>query len=114
MSKSKAVASNATVSAKSTKPAVKSAAPAKGAKAAAKEATPAVVKAPKEAKVKAPKVHVETKADKARALFTSMAGTARKDVVKAFQDQIGLTEAAAATYYQNIKAKASKAAVVTA
>jgi hypothetical protein len=82
------------------------AAPAKGAKAAAKEATPAVVKAPKvkEAKVKAPRA--ETKADKARALFTSMAGSARKDIVKAFQEQLSLSEAGAATYYQNIKAKA--------
>jgi hypothetical protein len=94
----------------------KASAPAKGAKAAAKEATPAVVKAPKvkEAKVKAPRA--ETKADKARALFTSMAGSARKDIVKAFQEQLSLSEAGAATYYQNIKAKAgtSSAAPVAA
>jgi hypothetical protein len=80
----------------------KAAAPVKGAKAATKEATPAVVKAPK---VKAPRA--ETKADKARALFTSMSGSPRKDIVKAFQEQLSLSEAGAATYYQNIKAKAA-------
>jgi len=106
MSKSKAVASVTTPAAKSVKPT----APVKGAKAAEKVVAPAVVKVPKEAKVKAPKVHVETKADKARVLFTSMTGSARKDVVKAFQEQIGLTEAAAATYYQNIKAKSAAVA----
>lgn len=108
MSKSQAAA-------KSTKPAVKAStkpvAPVKGAKAAAKEATPAVVKAPKvakEPKVKAPKA--PTKADNARSIFESMAGAQRKDVIAAFRTQVGLSEAAAATYYQNIKAKQAGAA----
>lgn len=52
------------------------------------------------AAVKAP-----SKADRARALFDKMAGSARKDVIKAFQDEIGLSAAASATYYQNIKSK---------
>lgn len=80
-----------------------------GAAAATKEKAP---KAPKE-----PKVHVETKADKARAIFARMSaveGTARKDVVKAFETEIGLSAAASATYYQNIKAASAKAAAKVA
>lgn len=112
MSKSQAAA-------KSTKPAAKAStkpvALVKGAKASAKEATPAVVKAPKaakEPKVKAPKA--PSKADNARAIFESMAGSARKDVIAAFRSQVGLSDAAAATYYQNIKAKAGKSGAVAA
>lgn len=89
-------------------------APVKGAKAAEKEATPAVVKAPKA--VKEPKPHVETKADKARAIFASMNATApaaRKDVIAAFTG-LGLSNAAAATYYQNIKSKSAVAPVAAA
>lgn len=92
-------------------------APVKGAKAAEKEATPAVVKAPKAPKaVKEPKPHVETKADKARAIFASMNATApaaRKDVIAAFTG-LGLSNAAAATYYQNIKSKSAAAPVAAA
>ena len=108
MSKSQAAA-------KSTKPAAKAStkptAPVKGAKAAAKEATPAVVKAPKvakEPKVKAPKA--PTKADNARSIYESMAGSPRKDVIAAFKAQIGLSDAAAATYFQNIRSKAKATA----
>jgi hypothetical protein len=88
-----------------TKASAKPTAPVKGAKAAVKEATPAVVKTPK---VKAPKA--PTKADNARSIFESMAGAARKDVIAAFRTQVGLSDAAAATYYQNIKAKQAGAA----
>lgn len=94
-----------------TKASAKPTAPVKGAKAAVKEATPAVVKTPKvakEPKVKAPKA--PTKADNARSIFESMAGAARKDVIAAFRTQVGLSDAAAATYYQNIKAKQAGAA----
>jgi hypothetical protein len=83
-------------------------APAKGAKAATKK----VEKAPKAAKVKvekAPKVAKETKADKARAIYARLTGSARKDVVAAFQTEIGLSAAASATYFQNIKASLAKA-----
>lgn len=107
MSKSQAAASATKPTAKTTKPT----APVKGAKAATKEATPAVVKAPKvakEPKVKAPKA--PTKADNARSIFDSMPGAARKDVIAAFRTQVGLSDAAAATYYQNIKAKQAGAA----
>lgn len=88
-----------------TKASAKPTAPVKGAKAAVKEATPAVVKTPK---VKAPKA--PTKADNARSIFDSMPGAARKDVIAAFRTQVGLSDAAAATYYQNIKAKQAGAA----
>ena len=88
-------------------------APAKGAKAAAKkEAKPAKVKAEKPAKVKAEKpakVAKETKADKARVIYGRMAGAARKDVVAAFQAELGLSAAGSATYFQNIKASLAKA-----
>jgi murein DD-endopeptidase MepM/ murein hydrolase activator NlpD len=113
MAKAKAAASknvNVSVeSAKSSKPVKSVTAPVKGAKAAEKEVKPVVAKVEKVAKVKAPKA--PTKADAARAMFASMAGSERKDVIAAFKSQIGLSENAAATYYQNIKAKAGKAAV---
>lgn len=51
----------------------------------------------------------QTKADKARAIFADMngkPGVARKDVIAAIQIQCELKPRAAATYYQNAKAKA--------
>jgi hypothetical protein len=67
------------------------------------------VKAPK---VKAKKVAKEpagpTKADKAREIFTRMAGQPRQDILKAFQTEAGLTEAGSATYLANCKRNAAK------
>jgi hypothetical protein len=74
-----------------------------------KVAKPAKVKA-----VKVPKEKKETKADQARVIFTRLAGSARKDVVAAFQSEIGLSAAAAATYFQNIKKSASAPAATAA
>jgi hypothetical protein len=88
--------------------------------AAKKEAKPAKVKAVKEPKApkvkveKPAKVKAESKADKARAIFNEMTGQPRKDVVAAFQEKIGLSAAASATYFQNIKSSIAKAASTTA
>lgn len=61
--------------------------------------------------VTAPVVEVPAapkKADLARAIFDRMygqPGVARKDIIKAFVNEAGLTEKGAATYFQNIKDK---------
>lgn len=60
--------------------------------------TPA--KAPKKAQEE-----ITSKMDRAVAVFKKMAGKPRKDVVKAFMEEVGLTKAGAATYYQIIKKK---------
>lgn len=94
--------------AKTTKATAK--APVKGAAAAKKEAP---AKEPKAKATPAPKADkAPTKADKARAIFTKMTGQGkeRKDIVAAFESEVGLSHAAAATYYQNIKTAAAKAA----
>lgn len=44
-----------------------------------------------------------SKAGMARALFKKLAGKARKEVIQAFIDKLGLTPAGAATYYQTLK-----------
>lgn len=108
MSKKTKAAANATAA---TETEVQTAAPAttEGTVAATKAVKEKAPKAPKE-----PKPHVETKADKARAIFARMNGSARKDVVKAFQDEIGLSAAASATYFQNIKSANARAAAKAA
>lgn len=49
-----------------------------------------------------------TKAERARALFRAMSGAARKTVIQAFIDQIGLSQAGASTYYSNCKKEKPK------
>jgi hypothetical protein len=76
-----------------------------------KAAEPAA-KIAKTPKVKVEKVAKEpsgpTKADKAREIFTRMAGAARQDILKAFQTEAGLTEAGSATYFANCRRAAAK------
>lgn len=96
--------SKTTTAAKKTvaKPAAK--APAK------KPAAPAKAAPAKKAAVKVEKVEAEApkkvnKMATAIIVFERMqkAGSARKDIIAAFQSEVGLTKAGAATYYQNIK-----------
>lgn len=47
----------------------------------------------------------DSKRAAAAVIYVSMADSARKDVVAAFQDQAGLTEGGAKTYYQNFYSK---------
>lgn len=56
--------------------------------------------------IEAPKEKEITKADLAREIFDRMYGqpnVRRKDILKAFEDEAGLTKNGANTYYQNIK-----------
>lgn len=75
----------------------------------------AEVKAPKKAKAKVvadseePTEKEPSKADQARQVYAEMSETsARKDVIKAFIEVVGLTKQGAATYYYNCtKARAA-------
>lgn len=60
-----------------------------------KTAKPKVVKPAKE--------KAESKADRAKALYATLEDKTRKNVIAQFVEQIGLTPAAASTYYYNIK-----------
>lgn len=60
-----------------------------------KTAKPKVVKPAKE--------KAESKMDKAKALYAELEDKTRKNVIAQFVEQIGLTQAAASTYYYNIK-----------
>ena len=60
-----------------------------------KTAKPKVVKPAKE--------KGESKADRAKALYATLEDKTRKNVIAQFVEQIGLTPAAASTYYYNIK-----------
>lgn len=73
----------------------------------AETAAPKAKKTATAKKEKAPRG--PTKMDQAREIFTSMAGSERKDIVAAFQEKVGLSAAASATYYQNIKSANAKA-----
>lgn len=48
----------------------------------------------------------QSKAAKAREIFSEMAGSPRKEVVQKFIEEAGLTEKGAATYYQNFRKEA--------
>ena len=60
-----------------------------------KTAKPKVVKPAKE--------KGESKADRAKKLYAELEDKTRKNVIAQFVEQIGLTQAAASTYYYNIK-----------
>ena len=60
-----------------------------------KTAKPKVVKPAKE--------RGESKADRAKKLYAELEDKTRKNVIAQFVEQIGLTPAAASTYYYNIK-----------
>lgn len=72
-----------------------------------KPAQPVVTKpAQKAAQVPATKPATgSTKMEQCKAIFVTMtaAGAARKEIIEAFVSQIGMTNAGASTYYQNIK-----------
>lgn len=53
--------------------------------------------------VKPAKEKSESKMDKAKALYVELEDKTRKNVIAQFVEQIGLTQAAASTYYYNIK-----------
>lgn len=52
------------------------------------------------------KNETHTKVDQARAIFNRMEGSARRDVVEAFQKEVGLTPSGASTYYQKFLTEA--------
>lgn len=56
-----------------------------------------------------------TKVDKARDVFNRMEGSARREVVEAFQKEVGLTPSGASTYYQKFlsEAKSSGKAIAS-
>lgn len=61
-----------------------------------------------------PVVKAESKADVARKIFAEMygkEGVARKDIIKRFETEAGLTKAGAATYHQQMVKKAKVAVV---
>lgn len=62
---------------------------------------PAVVK---KSPVKPTQDHVPTKRERAEAIYKRMhAKHSRKEIIQAFVDELDMTDAGAATYYQNIK-----------
>lgn len=48
----------------------------------------------------------ESKVAKATAVFCEMSGFSRKMVINRFQNELGLTEKGASTYYQNLRKRA--------
>ena len=74
--------------------------------AGATEATPVKEKAKKVAKPKAEKVEkakTESKADKARELYASAKDKSRAAMIALFQEKLGMSKAAASTYFYNVK-----------
>ena len=60
-----------------------------------------VAKAPKAPKEKAPRA--ETKADVARQLFADAEDKSRGAMIKVFMEKLGMSKAAASTYFYNVK-----------
>lgn len=56
---------------------------------------------PKKEKVAKPKT--ESKMDKARAIYNAAADKSRKAMIEAFGKELGLSKAAASTYFYNVK-----------
>jgi outer membrane biosynthesis protein TonB len=68
-----------------------------------KEKAPKPEKAPKVKKEKPVKEKVESKMDKARVLFAEAEDKSRKAIVSLFMAELGMSSAAASTYYYNCK-----------